>query len=343
MAEETDLPDDEAGSEEEAPATQTSSPGIEKLPSDAWLRIHRINAAFGNWLLTGHPYEGLFINPLEQRLVDAVAALANGSEPVAHRVRRLPGVIPQLLQSLRSDDFSGAELARKISHDPTLVAAVVRLANSSYYHLREPIASIQHAILVIGQDGLRQLITSVAFQPIIDLRSGYFTRMIAPRLWMQSERCALACRLLATEAEQDQFSAFLAGLILNVGLTVSLRLVDNLAQGDQDIGSEAFCQAIASHARRLSVRIGQEWKFPEEVIVAIREQGDGGGMSPLGRILACGDRLSKMLLLSQDNLLEPQDAAYFGALPPGEAACLEELRQLQLSLPGLQALSSSAR
>jgi hypothetical protein len=43
-------------------------------------------------------------------------------------------------------------------------------------------------VIVIGQNGLRQLITSVAFRQIIDMNSCYYTRTLASRLWEHAER-----------------------------------------------------------------------------------------------------------------------------------------------------------
>ena len=118
--------------------------------------------------------------------------------------------IPQLLQSLRSDKFSGAQLSRTISSDLVLVSAVIRLANTSSMGNGTSIASVEHAVMLIGQEGLRHLITSVAFRPIIDMNSGHYTRSLAPRIWDQSERCAVANRMLAEEMGLDPFEAELS-------------------------------------------------------------------------------------------------------------------------------------
>ncbi|MBC7574943.1 MAG: HDOD domain-containing protein, partial [Herminiimonas sp.] len=236
------------------------------------LQEEDINANFNGWLFEQTDYSGMFINPTEQAILDELERLVRSKQAGAGLVRRMPGVIPQLLQSLRSENFSGAELSRKISNDIVLVAEVIRLANSALSSSSETIASIQHAILVLGQGGLRQLITGVAFRPIIDIRSGRATSLAAPRIWYQSELCALACHQLARDEGLNVFEAFLAGLIQNVGLIVSLRIVDQIAGVDQAVGSASFCNALVSYARTLSCSIGREWNFPEDVIRAVEEQ-----------------------------------------------------------------------
>ncbi len=247
-------------------------------------------------------------------------------------VRRMPGVIPQLLNSLRTETFSGKDLARKISHDVVLVAAVVRLANSISYSLETSITSIEHAVLVLGQSGLRQLITSVAFRPIIDLKSGHFTKLIAPRVWDQSEKCAIANRMLAKEEDVDAFEAFLAGLVQNVGLIVSLRVMDQMADGNELLGSASFFNSFIGYGRTLSCSIAREWHFPESIVKAIEEQGathNTANMSPLGKILALGDYVSKMHILITDNRLRADDARLMKGLSATALNCLKELKALE--------------
>lgn len=300
--------------------------------STSWMQRDDVNASFTNWLFEGSDHSDLFTNKIENDILALLEKTVNSEQSGADMVRRMPGVIPQLLNSLRTETFSGKELARRISHDVVLVAAVVRLANSSSYSAETAITSIEHAVLVLGQTGLRQLITSVAFRPIIDLKSGHFTRLIAPRIWNQSEKCAIGNRLLAVEEEVDPFDAFLAGLIQNVGLIVSLRVMDQMADGDQLLGSASFFNSFIGYGRTLSCSIAREWHFPETVVKAIEEQGatpNTAHMSPLGRVLALGDYLSKMAVLIGDERLRADDARLMKGLSPTALDCLDALKALE--------------
>ncbi|MDP9108196.1 MAG: HDOD domain-containing protein, partial [Pseudomonadota bacterium] len=266
----------------------------------SWLQRNQVTVDFNQWVFDTASVPTIFVTPAEQRVLDALQAIVDSRQSGANLVRRMPGVIPQLLQSLRTDDFSGADLARKISNDVVLVAEVVRLANSAFYSTVQAITSIEHAVLVLGQNGLRQLISGVAFKPIIGANSGHFTRLIAPRLWLQAEQCALANRLLADDDQVNSFEAFLAGLIQNVGLIAALRVMEQVADPEAKLGSESFCNALIIHARVLSCSIAHEWQFPAAIIEAIEQQGghnDAANMTPLSRTLAAGDFLSKVQLL----------------------------------------------
>jgi HD-like signal output (HDOD) protein len=281
-------------------------------------QVDRVNSAWDSWLFARSDDSGLDMSPLESQALEALAAIVASHQSGAALVRRMPGLIPQLLQSLRSDNFSGAALSRTISSDVVLVGAVVRLANSAYQGTANSITSVEHAVMLIGQEGLRQLITSVAFRPIIDMNSGHYTRTLAPPLWEHAERCAVANRVVAEELGIEPFEAFLAGLVQNVGLIVALRVMDQVAKNDPSLGSELFCAQLVRDARVLSCSIGREWKFPETVTRALAEQEGlqkGAQLSPLGQLLMLTDYLGKVRALIEQGRLGHADPALFAGLP----------------------------
>jgi HD-like signal output (HDOD) protein len=313
-------------------AADKTAPPAKASEAATFLVRTEVNASFTNWLFEGNQYTDIFTNQIENDILAALEKIVKSNQSGAALVRRMPGVIPQLMQSLRSENFSGAKLAKQISHDVVLVGAVLRLANSSFYNPMQPITSIEHAVLVLGQTGLRQLITSVAFQPIIDLNSGYFTKLIAPRLWEQGEKTAVTNRMLAQVQRVDPFESFLAGLLQNVGLLASLRVIDQMTDGSQPLGSETFCNALINFGRTLSCSIGKEWHFPAAVITAIEDQGRTGknaAVSPMGKILAAGDYLSKLHLLSRHERLYGNPDSFIKPLSATEMECLNYLNNLK--------------
>jgi HD-like signal output (HDOD) protein len=320
-----------------APPEQPNAPGAPGLSFD---QRDSVNTTYYHWLFgTGSGGGGasaLDTSAQENQVLDAVATILKSQQSGAALVRRLPGLIPQLLQSLRSDSFSGAHLSRTISSDVVLVAAVIRAANNSFNGTGTTITSVEHAVMLIGTEGLRHLITSVAFRPIIDMNSGHYTRSLAPRIWDQSERCAVANRLLAEELGIDPFEAFLAGLVQYVGLIVTLRIMDQHDKDGRHLGSEMFCASLLRDARTLSCSIGREWDFPQSVVTAIGEQAGarkGVQISPMGRLLSQSDYLSKVRVLAENALADNADASLFKGLSPAAMACYHKLDAIADDVP----------
>jgi HD-like signal output (HDOD) protein len=289
--------------------------------------LDRVGGAWNAWLYERADEGGLELNPHEAQVLETLAGILSSQQSGAALVRRMPGLIPQLLQSLRSENFSGAALSRTISSDVVLVAAVIRLANSCYQGSGATVTSVEQAVILIGQEGLRQLITTVAFRPIIDVNAGFYVRRLAPILWEHSERCAVAARALAPKLGIEPFDAFLAALLQNVGLTVALRSMDQATKGEPLLGSGLFWAQLARDTRTLSVSIAREWNFPDSVVQALAEQGGmrkGAVMSPLGRLLMLVDYLAKVETLARQGVLADGDGALFAGLPEnaGEAYAL---------------------
>jgi len=297
----------------------------------------RVGSAWNAWLFERADEGGLELNPCETQVLETLGGILSSQQSGAALVRRLPGLIPQLLQSLRSESFSGSALSRTISSDMVLVAAVIRLANSCYQGTGAAVGSVEQAVILIGQEGLRQLITTVAFHPIIDVNSGFYVRRLAPILWEHSERCAVTARAMAANLGIEPFDAFLAALLQNVGLTVALRTMDQVTGGAPQLGSGVFWAQLARDTRLLGCSIGREWNFPDSVVQALAEQGGmrkGAPMSPLGRLLMLTDYLGKVRGLVEQEVLDEGDAELFAGLAGDAAECYGLLKGGGGQVPG---------
>jgi HD-like signal output (HDOD) protein len=312
------------------PAVPASAPATaaEAATAPGYEQKQLVDTAFSNWLFGAWQGGPADTAAAEARVLEAVNAIARSQHAGADLMRRMPGVVPQLLQSLRSETFSGADIARKISSDVVMVAEVIRLANSSALASGQPVSSVQNAVLVIGQEGLRQLVTSVAFRPIIDFNAGPHTRRIAPRIWDHAERCAHACRKLAPESGAEPLDAFLAGLVLNAGLMVSLGIMDRHIKDGERLGSAAFTARLVTAARLVSSGIAREWRFPDAVCQALGEQvavRGGAPMSAMGRLLAQVEYLCKIKILAEQGRLPANEEELFAGLPAPVRACCADI------------------
>lgn len=282
-----------------------------------------IDALFYRWL-AGPP--GADVQPAAERLIlDEFTRLVQAPQSGADLVPRVPAVIPQLLRSLRDDSISGAELSRQLAQDVVLVAEVIREANSPYYRPSAPVKTIEGAIMLLGQNGMRMLLARVAFRPIISNQSGRFALQVAPLVWRQSEACALAASTLAPALRANPFEAYLAGLLHHVGLIVAFRLIDQVYSGAALPQSDQFRAALLANARLLSARIAALWEFPVTVSIAI-EQAGLPGAPPLAQALALADRIAMLRMLVDAGQLAADDARV-RELGPAAAACFQKLSQ----------------
>lgn len=319
------LPPAEPVSLPEPPASNAGE--AEKLL--AWKPALPIDSLFFDWVM-GYPGEGGSFET-EQTVMQALYKLLASDLNDAVIVPRVPSVIPQLLNSLRSKTISAGELSRQIVKDVVLVGEVINTVNSALYNPADRINSLEKAVMVLGEEGLRLVIAKVAFRPIINLNAGQFTRRAAPHIWGQSEKCAVACHTLARD--MDPFHAFLTGLMKNVGLIIAFRLLDQTCEEGKFKYSPAFQPIFSSVAATLSYRIAQRWEFPEHVILALQQQAGGRKAiewSPLGHLLHTADLIAKMRLLVNHGQLNSTDKKLRIGLNPAEVSCFDHLNEIQL-------------
>lgn len=262
---------------------------------------------------------------IEQLLLDELGRLAQSPGAGAHLVPRVPAIIPKLLRSLRDDNMSSGELSRLLSQDVVLVAEVIRGANSPYYSPHAPIKTIESAVMLLGQNGMRLLLARVAFRPVISTQTGTYARLAAPHIWRHAEKCAMAANILAPRLRANPFEAYLAGLMQNVGLIVAFRLIDQLYPDAALPQSDHFYIQLAAHARKLSARIASMWEFPPAVAAAI-EQAGNDGPAPLARTLALADRIAKLRILVDARQLDEAEPSVLAGLDAATLACFEQIK-----------------
>jgi len=278
-----------------------------------------LDLAFHRWLAGPAVHVGETKDAL---ILDELARLARDPQAAAELVPRVPAVVPQLLRSLREEGVSATELARQVAQDVTLVAEVIREVNSPYYRPTAPVRTIEGALMLLGQNGLRMLLARVAFRPVISAQTGRLARQAAPQLWRQSEQCALAASLAAPSLGADAFEACLAGLARNVGLVVALRLIDQVDAAGRLPQSDHFAHALHDSARTLSARIAAQWELPPPVAAAILQSGQDGG-PPLAQALRTGERLATLHVLRASSVEGAQDAV--DRLPDAQRRLFDKL------------------
>jgi len=184
--------------------------------------------------------------------------------------------------------------------------------------------TVEAAIKLLGQNGLRMVLARVAFRPVINMESDGFARRVAPRVWDQSDRCALAASLIAPGILAGGCEAYLAGLMQNVGLIVAFRLCPDRAVP----GSTGFSSQLLALGRQLSAGIARHWEFPAEVTLAI-EQAGAPDASNLARALAQGDRIAKLRLLIDAGTVPEDDALVTDGLDSFQRRRLGKLAHLE--------------
>lgn len=212
-----------------------------------------------------------------------VAALAQRDWSARHLPRR-PQLLPQLIQTVNDSDSSARAMAAIIGQDPVLTGNLLRIANSPVYRLQaKPVDSLQRAVTLVGTEGIRQIISAVLVQPVMQVHCEAFPQF-GTVIW---EHALLASRAAADHARlvthEDAFAAQWLGLTQGLGAALVMRqLLDTCAAQDHTRPSRALATAVLD-AWTLPVagRIAAAWELPGAVHDALLRDADAaqGGLS----------------------------------------------------------------
>jgi HDOD domain len=257
-----------------------------------------IDAAFFAWLLGSPIKASPTLGAHELRALAHLEQLA--ADPEAHKrlLPRTAAVVPQLLARLRDDSTPLADLTAQVARDVTLVAEVVRMANSPVYRRHEAVVELGHAVRLLGAEGLRRAIARAVLQPLINVRGSAFVSQCAQRLWLHSEKKAQLCAALAKNQGVDAFEGYLLGLAHNAAWSAALRGVDSSQPGATWRSSAGFATALAARRDALFAIIARQWQLSAGLqglaqrIASHGLQDHRTALPPLGEVLRSGDLLA---------------------------------------------------
>ncbi|MEN8800973.1 MAG: HDOD domain-containing protein [Thiogranum sp.] len=293
-----------------------------------------ISSGYYSLILGVHSLADAELNELESDARARLGKLIKSKESRERMVPRLPAIIPKLMSSLRDDDVSGADLARQLGKDASLVADVTRMANSPYYRTVNKIQSLEQAVLILGRSGIRQLLACAAFKPILSTRQGHFTNLASAWVWRQSEYCAFSAQCLAKNQSIDAFEAYLAGLVRDIGTIIALKAMDQIEHISDAPRSYQFQRLFSKQSLQLSRLIASEWEFPDNVVAAIEDQTtepDPGEMPTLASVVHAATLMSKLQILVEEHRVDEDLARHAccteGGLTDQCRKCFGELQR----------------
>lgn len=181
-----------------------------------------------------------------------------------------PEIYARLSRLLDQPNATLPMMAAVIEHDPALAARLLRIANSAFFSLSNPVHSISEAVHLIGIRELKQLVLATEvirhFEGIPpDLVDIY-------AFWRQSMRCAVLARLLAARRSPpaDAGGIFIAALLHGIGQLVIYARLPELGRKTllehryrgQPL-HEAQREFIGFDYAEIGAALARRWKLPE--------------------------------------------------------------------------------
>lgn len=212
-----------------------------------------------------------------------------------------PAIAHRIMALASQEDVNARQVGELIKLDPSFSAELLRFANSALFGVRGKVASLSHAIALLGMARVRSMATFVAIRNMV--RSSVRAQALR-KVWVHSLVTALIAEEAARIARIDRDAAYTTGLLHNLGtlglmsaypdeysrmLEVSNDYGFDLLQTERDLFEIDHCAAGAY--------LAQDWHFPEELAAAIAAHHDdpASGERSLGNIIKVSWRLTDTL------------------------------------------------
>jgi len=105
----------------------------------------------------------------------------------------LPVVVSRIQEMIQSNEADIAKITELIMHDPSLVAQVLKVVNSSYYSLPREVVEVRYAIAFLGLNEVYRIILSLSVVGAL----GVNEKAELDRFWFHSFYTALCTKHLA--------------------------------------------------------------------------------------------------------------------------------------------------
>ncbi len=210
-----------------------------------------------------------------------------------------PSVAMRVLELLRNPDFDPHGVRQCLESDPAIVAAILRLVNSSSFGLVRKVSSLGGAITYLGVRTLRLAILSFG---LVDRLTRGAPAQVCRDFWQRALTMAAAAAQLHSRRGARADEAYTAGLLSDIGVLL-------LAQADTDTYTSLYArhehgspllqaerQTYGFDHPMLAARLLGRWNLAGELAAAVAlHHVPEPDSDPLRQAVTAGDLLADVL------------------------------------------------
>lgn len=198
---------------------------------------------------------------------------------MVEKMPAFPKSVTRVMELTSDINCSPKELVQVIEHDPVMTMKILKLVNSAYFGLSRKIININHSVVFVGLNTIKNLALSIATVGILPQKNsaGYnINKFLLHSLTTGSVAKLLSKRLDVPELEATDY--FVAGLLHDFGKSVLAQFMPlefkkalkMAADGDIPL-DEAEAEVIGADHTQIGAMLIEKWQLPEDLLVVVRE------------------------------------------------------------------------
>lgn len=240
------------------------------------------------------------------------------------RMPAFPKSVQKVLELTRDLNCSPKVLVQVIENDPVMTMKILRVLNSAYYSLPSKITSINHSVVFLGLNTVKNIALSIAAIGILPKQNAADFD-VNQYLLHSLTTAAIAKHLCSKVGGADPMDCYVAGLLHDFGKVVFAQFMpeqfkislEKCQEGEMSLFT-AEQDAIGTDHTVVGSMLAEKWQFPQPLIDSIRNHhSEKAGETAMGACVYTANQISKKLELgfAGDKRLEslpPAVAKHFG-------------------------------
>lgn len=246
-------------------------------------------------------------------------------------VPMLPEIANRALMLTQDPEASAAQMAELIQGDQSLAGHVMRIANSVAYTPMANLTSLQQAVARLGMNVICEIALAAVLGAKLFNTPGY--EAYVEFNWQHALATSLWSKEIARQADLEQETAFLAGLLHSIGRPAVLQTLLELARQEGiSVTPETVHRLEQKYSQSVSELVVMRWKMPVALIDAMKPYQDLEKEQPAFKLAATVHAASRFASYMLDVGAEDDEASLMELDALDELKLGEEQVQQLLSL-----------
>ena len=251
------------------------------------------------------------LNSFEKSVLSRLKSQLKNTGNLFVSLPRTENVLTSLKSLLdASSSLETDEIINLLKKDPVVLGDAIVLAESLKYQQGKPVESFSDMVNALDKAGLTELVEISSRRPVLGKNDGHFVEIAAPKLLRHAENTAEISAEMAKTVGVNEFYAFIAGLLNNLGLFVGCHILDVSFDGKHSPNSKKFRENFYDLSLKLTTAIARSWKLPEMVCQVYEMQSHGSSRDACCQEsinLYVADKLAKAHMMPQRFDLSDKD------------------------------------
>jgi HD-like signal output (HDOD) protein len=195
-----------------------------------------------------------------------------------HTIPSLPEVVTQVVRLVNDPNSDARQINAIMMKDAAMAAKMLRMVNSVYYGLAEPVSDLEQAIVILGFKTIRSVALSISVLNMFQQQNANFNMKA---FWAHSAVSACLGRLICDKARIcDPEFGFTIGLLKGLGKVIlaenapeETRAIIAVARQYRMSFTKACREVMDTDDAEIGAWLMERWELDKVLVATVREQG----------------------------------------------------------------------